>query len=167
MRGTRLADGPEGSIVARVASYLCGNKRLLAAAFLVGAVAVASCGGDDDPPPTADFEPNLASIQAAVFTPTCATASCHSTAQMESGLDLSAGNSHASLIDVLPATEEAKREGLVRVKPGDPSKSFLLEKLRGGLPAEKGRRMPYDGPYLNEAEIDVIEQWIAEGASAE
>lgn len=138
-------------------------KQLAIAAALVVANILAACGGDDPPPPIT-VEPTLASIQAEIFTPTCATASCHSTGQLEAGLDLSAGHAYDSLINAECTTEEADREGLVRVKPGDPSMSFLLEKLRG-VPNSKGRRMPYDGPYLQDGEIDVIEQWIAEGAN--
>ncbi|HEX7878500.1 MAG TPA: hypothetical protein VF720_03775 [Candidatus Eisenbacteria bacterium] len=145
------------------ATQLIGAKQLAIAAALVVANVLSACGGDDPPPPVT-VEPTLASIQAEIFTPTCATASCHSTGQLEAGLDLSAGKSYDSLINADCTTEEADREGLWRVKPGDPSKSFLIEKLRG-VPNSKGRRMPYDGPYLSDAEIDVIEQWIAEGAN--
>jgi mono/diheme cytochrome c family protein len=48
-----------------------------------------------------------------------------------------------------------------RVVPGNPPASELLRRLRGqSLP-----RMPYDGPpYLDPAEVTLVERWIADGA---
>jgi mono/diheme cytochrome c family protein len=48
-----------------------------------------------------------------------------------------------------------------RVVPGHPDASELVRRIRGqALP-----RMPFDGPpYLNEKEIGLIEDWIAQGA---
>lgn len=124
----------------------------------------AACGGDgDNPPPPVTVEPTMSSIQAEIFTPTCATSNCHSSAQGEGGLVLEAGTSHDNLIGKVPTTRDAMEQGMLRVDPGDPGNSFLIEKLRG-VPATKGRRMPYDGPYLSDAEIDVIEEWITNGA---
>jgi len=49
----------------------------------------------------------------------------------------------------------------VRVVPGNPLASELVRRLRGlSTP-----RMPFDGPpYLAEADINLIERWIADGA---
>lgn len=49
----------------------------------------------------------------------------------------------------------------VRVVPGHPEASELLRRIRGeALP-----RMPFDGPpFLDDAEIALIERWIADGA---
>jgi mono/diheme cytochrome c family protein len=49
----------------------------------------------------------------------------------------------------------------VRVVPGRPEASELLRRIRGqALP-----RMPFDGPpFLTDDEIDLIAQWIADGA---
>jgi hypothetical protein len=163
MRGPPPADPPEDRNVGSRLRQIIGNKHLAVAGILLAAVGLANCGGDDPRPPV-DFEPTLASIQAAVFTPTCATSSCHSNAQKEAGLDLSDGNAWASLVNIDCTTRDADLEGLVRVKPGEGAESFLIHKLRG-VPASKGRRMPYDGPYLSGAEIDVIEKWIDDGAN--
>ena len=49
----------------------------------------------------------------------------------------------------------------VRVVPGNPGASELVRRIRG----QARPRMPFDGPpYLAEAEIALIEQWIAHGA---
>lgn len=48
-----------------------------------------------------------------------------------------------------------------RVVPGNPGASELLRRIRG----QARPRMPFDGPpYLSEAEIALIERWIAAGA---
>lgn len=49
----------------------------------------------------------------------------------------------------------------VRVVPGQPAASELLRRIRG----QARPRMPLDGPpYLEEAEMELIEAWISEGA---
>ncbi len=48
--------------------------------------------------------------------------------------------------------------------PGDPAQSELIIKVRHDDPEE---RMPLDHPALDEAEIRILEKWIAEGAQWE
>jgi hypothetical protein len=103
-------------------------------------------------PLTADFE----SIQANVFTPICTA--CHSGASAPQGLRLDAANSYALLIGVASSEFPA----LQRVQAGNPDASYLLQKIIGS--ASIGDRMPDGGPYLPQATIDVIRQWIANGA---
>ena len=52
---------------------------------------------------------------------------------------------------------------LNRVTPGNAENSYLIHKLdgRSGI---VGDRMPTNGPFLTPAQIDVIEQWINDGA---
>ena len=52
--------------------------------------------------------------------------------------------------------------GLRRVRPGDPDLSYLVQKIEGR--AAVGGRMPLNSPPLPQATIDVIKQWIREGA---
>ena len=49
-----------------------------------------------------------------------------------------------------------------RVEPADPDNSYLIQKLEGS--ASFGAQMPIGGP-LNQETIDVIRQWITDGAS--
>jgi hypothetical protein len=62
-------------------------------------------------------------------------------------------------LDSLQATLDPSDR--VRVVPGNPSASELLRRIRG----ESRPRMPFDGPpYLDDAQIRLVEQWIAQGA---
>ncbi len=108
------------------------------------------------PPPGANFGPNFSEIQANVFTPTCATANCHSGAGA-ANLNLEAANSYAMLVGIA-STQDA---GTQRVDPGNPDDSYLIQKLEG--PGASGGQMPPIGP-LAQVDIDVIRQWISDGA---
>jgi hypothetical protein len=101
---------------------------------------------------TADF----ASIQANVFTPICTQ--CHSGAGAAQGLSLEAASSYAALVGV-PSSEVPS---LLRVEPGDPANSYLVQKLEGR--AAFGARMPLNQPALPASTIQVIRQWIQDGA---
>jgi hypothetical protein len=106
-------------------------------------------------PLTADFQ----SVQDNVFTPICVR--CHSGAAAPEGLQLDAAHSYALLVGV-PSSE---MPNLNRVTPGDPDSSYLVQKLEGAS-SIAGARMPFGGPYLPQATIDVIRQWITNGAPA-
>ena len=55
------------------------------------------------------------------------------------------------------------RSGASIVVPGQPCQSVLLQKVGAGPPF--GSRMPLDGPpYLEDDDLDVISDWIFEGA---
>ena len=71
----------------------------------------------------------------------------------------SAAATYALLVNV-PSIEQPS---LMRVKPGDPTDSYVIHKLEGS-PGITGARMPFGGPYLSTATIDQIESWIAAGA---
>jgi hypothetical protein len=101
---------------------------------------------------TADFQ----SIQDHVFTPICTV--CHAGANAPQGLRLDSVNSY----DLLVGVRSNEVSSLQRVKPGDPDHSYVIQKLEGR--AAVGARMPFGGPYLDQATIDVIRQWITDGA---
>jgi hypothetical protein len=52
---------------------------------------------------------------------------------------------------------------LKRVDPGDPDNSYLVQKVEGT--AAVGGRMPLGGSRIPQEEIDLIRQWISEGAN--
>jgi len=101
---------------------------------------------------TADF----ASIQDHVFTPICSV--CHAGGSAPQGLRLDAANSYSLLVGV-PSTEVPS---ILRVRPGDPDNSYLIQKLEGH--AAVGAQMPFGEPPLPAETIAVIRQWITDGA---
>lgn len=136
--------------------------------LLVASVWVAACAGNGEgldengrPAEQEDgggLRPEFASIQANVLTPICTT--CHSGAAAPLGLRLDEGASYALLVNA-PSTEVPS---LLRVDPGDPDNSYLVQKLEGT--AAVGGRMPLGGSPLPQETIAVIRQWILEGAIA-
>jgi hypothetical protein len=102
---------------------------------------------------TADFQ----SIQDNVFTPICTK--CHEGAGAPEGLQLDATHSYALLVGVASAEQPA----VLRVEAGDPDSSYVIRKLQGS-PGISGQQMPFGGPYLPQSTIDVIRQWITNGA---
>ena len=106
-------------------------------------------------PLTAEF----GSIQQNVFTPTCAIPGCHIGAAAPEGLRLDEASSFALLVGI--ASTEVP--GLLRVNPTNAELSYLIQKLEGT--ATVGGRMPLSGPpFLPQTTIDVIRQWITDGA---
>ncbi len=144
-----------------------GRCRSLAA--LVAFACTAGCAGNGDGldqngqpitagntttgPITADFQ----SIQDNVFTPICSK--CHIGASAPEGLQLDAAHSYNLLVGV-PSTEEPN---LLRVKPGDPDGSYMVQKIEGA-PGIDGGQMPLGETPLPQATIDAIRQWITNGA---
>jgi hypothetical protein len=70
----------------------------------------------------------------------------------------SAANSFAALVNVA-----SLQVNLDRVEPGDPDNSYLIRKLEGAA-GIVGTRMPQGGPFLDQATVDMIRQWISDGA---
>ena len=67
---------------------------------------------------------------------------------------------------VQPANLVARNAGKLRVDPGNPTNSFIVDKLRGTLVAGEGERMPLELRPLPGNAIRVLEEWIAAGAPA-
>jgi hypothetical protein len=110
-------------------------------------------------PGSEPLTPDFQSIQDNVFTPICTR--CHSGAGAPEGLQLDAAHSYALLVGV----PSAEVPSVLRVKPGDPTDSYLIQKLQDSS-GIVGAQMPFGGPYLPQSTIDVIQQWITEGAPA-
>lgn len=99
------------------------------------------------------------SIQDNIFTPSCAIPGCHVGAAAPQGLRLDEGNSFALLVG-MPSMQVPEQ---LRVSPGNPDSSYLILKLEGT--AAVGGRMPLNGPpFLPQATVDVVRQWISDGA---
>jgi hypothetical protein len=138
-----------------------GPSFSLRAGVVAMMLALAGCGSGSGQSPGGGMPlvATLPSIQANVFSVSCAVSNCHTGATPPQGLRLDDGQSWANLVNQ-PSPYGMM---LVRVVPFDPDGSFLIQKLEPSPPA--GERMPANGPpYLSPATIAVIRDWIANGA---
>jgi hypothetical protein len=102
---------------------------------------------------------------------TCAQAKgCHGEKPTDSvDLDLRAAAAYGQLVN-----HAAKaRKGALRVKPGDPAASFLIDKLTDSLGPQEGKSMPLDpdtGAPIDPSPVpaafieDALKPWILAGA---
>ena len=135
--------------------------------LLLLAVGVAACGSDSPTaptPPTTTPTPTpgaltatLSSIQSVVFNDSCV--GHHGDHATDADLDLREGQAFSNLVNRLSI-----QVALDLVEPNDAENSYLIHKLdgRAGI---VGDRMPPAGPFLSQADIDVIKQWINNGAA--
>lgn len=101
-------------------------------------------------------------LKAEVFTPTCAVSLCHAGAPPPlAPMSLEPEQAWASLLSV-----STEAPALKRVEPGDPSRSYLMNKLlgTGGKVGGIDSRMPKGKPALNPELIAAISEWIERGA---
>jgi len=150
---------------------------------------MSACGGGGSSPGDGGGTPplvTLSEIQAAIFTPKCG--GCHS--PQGEGVTLTQPTS--AVPDGIPldlSTQTASYNGLVlglggtgsnsvqskcgvnadqhcglRVVPGNPNDSYLMDKLEGTGRAFGTDLMPRLGCCLSQAEIDLIRSWITNGA---
>jgi hypothetical protein len=113
-------------------------------------------GGGQPLPPPAPVNNDFQEIQDTIFTPICTA--CHVGANAPRGLRLDAANSYALLVNVASVEVPA----LMRVNPGNPDQSYLVQKIEGT--AAVGGRMPLGGAPLPQDRIDLVRRWIAAGA---
>jgi hypothetical protein len=145
-----------------VTNYLARQGFFVVPALLLLAACAGNGEGLDEngepippaPAPNTDFQ----EIQATIFTPICTN--CHIGAGAPQGLRLDAANSYALLVNV--ASNEVP--ALLRVNPGNPDASYLVQKIQGN--AAVGGRMPLGGQPLPQDRIDLVRSWIAAGAPA-
>jgi mono/diheme cytochrome c family protein len=72
-------------------------------------------------------------------------------------------DAYDGLVSQPSAGEDCKGGGRVRVVPGHPEQSLLIQKLSGS--ADCGARMPMDGTPIDPATIAKIAAWITAGAT--
>lgn len=132
--------------------------RVAVAALALGA---AGCGGTNGPRGVVDpvGSVTLQEVQAVIFTPTCARSGCHLGPGSPFGLDLSVGKSLGNTVGV-PSSEVP---AFLRVAPFDPAGSYLFMKVSGD-PRIQGDRMPAFEPPLSASELQLIFDWIEQGA---
>ena len=69
-----------------------------------------------------------------------------------------AAGSFANLVGI-PSTEVPE---LDRVEPGDPDNSYVVQKIEGTQAV--GAQMPLGGPPLPQEQMELVRQWITDGA---
>ena len=146
------------------------HRRVLCLTLLIAATAAfAACDEtlSSIAGPTPNLEPTFASLQSEIFenpdiAGRVACISCHtSTGRVPAGgLNLNHDVAYDSLVNV---TSRLK-PGAVRVIPGDPDNSYIVQKVEGrsGI---VGLRMPFSGPpFLSDGQILILKRWIELGA---
>ena len=122
----------------------------VAAAAALAFVVTGCNGTTDDRPPKWSF------ISATIMEPSCATVNCHSAITHQGGVDLSAREIG---YETLVGKSGTGGFQTFYVYPGYPQYSSVVSLMN----AEGSIRMPPDNP-LPQADIQLIESWIASGA---
>jgi hypothetical protein len=86
---------------------------------------------------------------------------CHQGGSPPGGLSLEPSVAYGSLVNK-PSSESPE----MRVSPGAPDKSYLVNKLEGtqNQAGGSGAQMPYGASPLPGSQIDLVKQWISAGA---
>lgn len=92
-----------------------------------------------------------------IFEENCATAGCHTGTTPMMGLKLTADEFYARTVNQ-PSTEKPQ---LMRIKPGQPDSSYLVQKIAGTL-GIIGSRMPFGRDQLTDGEIATIVEWVTQ-----
>jgi hypothetical protein len=93
-----------------------------------------------------------------IFTANCTAMGCHSFPMPQEGMDLRAGQAYGNTVNVASAQCTSR----LRVAPGDPDNSYLVNKIEG-VNLCFGAKMPKVGS-LSQGEIQIIRDWVAQGA---
>ncbi|MGD9831239.1 MAG: hypothetical protein AB7U92_00660 [Piscinibacter sp.] len=148
---------PVGSSIWTVQSLLDDGRRSLALNGLVrskpaacNACGTPACtGGGPAPLP----EPATTDVKTLLTSKGCT--GCHGGTSPAGGMNLAAANWTDNVVDQ-PSQRDAT---VLRVARGDAAASMLSRKLRGT--AGSGSRMPPGGPFLSNAELTQVDNWIA------
>ncbi|MEB2308792.1 MAG: hypothetical protein OZ917_05760 [Candidatus Brocadiaceae bacterium] len=118
---------------------------------------------DDTPPP--DFNRDVLPLFTTSVNGSTPCSLCHynnnsatsrERSQSQACMDLSGWEG------IISGAEGSLHESLIDLD--NPANSLILKRLRGQDLADNVHRMPFDGPYFTEYEIQKIESWIAGGA---
>ena len=124
---------------------------------------VTACGSSSTPTTPAPATPAVSfsqQIQAAILTPTCVGCHTDDGRTPAGGLNMKSGSAYSNLVGVA----STGKPGAVRVIAGNASGSYLVQKLEGAADIV-GLRMPRNGPpFLTDAQVALIRQWIQNGA---
>ena len=112
------------------------------------------------------IQPTLSDLNTQYFSVSCVFGGCHETDSAEGGLDMEAPGLRSRLVNVAAQDDKAGPRGKLRVVPGNPDASFLVQKLEGSMARDEGNMMPdgTDEPIDPECRIRMVRQWITDGA---
>lgn len=101
----------------------------------------------------------------------CSGNGCHNGSTPTFNVDQGTAELYADLVNVDPINPTALSKGNKLIRPGYPTKSFLLRKVAHGLSdvlelqqPQEGSHMPSGGAALADNEVELIRQWIIFGA---
>jgi hypothetical protein len=146
------------------------QERHWAVAPSLGIALVVACSAESGLSLTAaepEPAPTFIDVQIALHASGCSEGGCHSPPEGQAGLEL-VDAPWENLVGV-PVTTCGVEDQRRRVVPGQPTRSYLMNKLRGRELCG-GSRMPLGcddtaaRPCMRPERIDLIERWIAAGA---
>ena len=146
------------------------HRRVLCLTLLIAATAAfAACDEklSSIAGPTPNLEPTFASLQSEIFenpdiAGRVACIGCHtSTGRVPAGgLNLNHDVAYDSLVNIASRL----KPGAIRVIPGEPDNSYIVQKVEGRL-GIVGLRMPFSGPpFLSDGQILIFKRWFELGA---
>ena len=97
-----------------------------------------------------------------IFTSNCALSGCHAGTNPQEGMNLSAGQTFANVVNV----QAMELSTMNRVTPDEPDNSYLVHKVQGThlSVGGSGDQMPQGRSPLTQPDIDLIRAWIEAGA---
>lgn len=144
-------------------------RRHLPILFLLSAlVATTACDEalTDIAGPTPNLEPTFEAIQREIFETAEAggrrnCTACHTDVGRTpaAGLNLTHDVAYQNIVGVAALN----KPGAIRVIPGNPDGSYLVQKIEGAQ-GIVGLRMPFTPPYLTDGQILILRRWIELGA---
>jgi hypothetical protein len=122
-----------------------------------------ACAGDGTGLGGGDMGVKLSTDVQPILTANCAVSGCHVGNSPPEGMNLSQGLTFSNTVNV-----GSRQSALDRVEPSNPDLSYLVHKIQGTQldPGVGGQfnRMPRNADPLPQSQIDLIRQWITEGA---
>jgi len=121
---------------------------------------ILGCGGSDKPTSsngTVKEDPLFAADIQPILNASCARSGCHNSTA-SAGMNLSSGQAYANIVNVASSEVPSRK----RVLPNDAENSYLVMKLEGRQTS--GGRMPLGGGSLGSTQIQLIKNWINQGA---
>lgn len=97
----------------------------------------------------------------ALWTRSCTSNQCHDASMPSQGLDLTPAASHGELV----GKSGMDCPSYLLVEPGAPERSYLVMKLQGSGACFVGSRMPKPPESFTAAEIQLVRDWIFNGAA--